>query len=91
MTMDPRTPRAGPVNELHRPPRGPHDVAVGLDQAAIEGLRAMIRAGGVHQLAVGDLRADEVDELAWSGNPAHVRSVAATVWREGAGRCISSR
>jgi len=30
---------------------------VGLDQAAIEGLRAMITAGGAGQLAVGDLRA----------------------------------
>ena len=45
----------GPVNELRRPPRGPHDLAVGLDQAAIEGLRAMIRAGGARQLAAGDL------------------------------------
>ena len=67
----------GPVNELRRPPRGPHDLAVGLDQAAIEGLRAMIRAGGAGQLAVGDLRDDDLAGLAWSGNPAHLRSVAA--------------
>jgi ribosomal protein S18 acetylase RimI-like enzyme len=67
----------GPVNQLHRPPRGSHDLAVGLDQATTEGLRAMIRAGGIQQLAVGDLRADEVAELAWSGNPAHLRSAAA--------------
>ncbi len=73
----------GPVNELHRPPRGSHDLAVGLDQAAIEGLRAMIRAGGVRQLAVGDLRADDLAELAWSGNPAHLRSVAAA-WQRAA-------
>jgi ribosomal protein S18 acetylase RimI-like enzyme len=58
---------------------------VGLDQAAIEGLRAMIGAGGVRQLAVGDLRADEVAELAWSGNPAHLRSVAAALQRSAQG------
>ena len=74
----------GPVNELHRPPRGSHDLAVGLDQATIEGLRAMIRAGGARQLAVGDLRAGEVADLAWSGNPAHLCSVAAALRRAGA-------
>ena len=74
----------GPVNELHRPPRGSHDLAVGLDQATIEGLRAMIRAGGARQLAVGDLRAGEVAGLAWSGNPAHLCSVAAALRRAGA-------
>jgi ribosomal protein S18 acetylase RimI-like enzyme len=58
---------------------------VGLDQATIEGLRAMIRADGVQRLAVGDLRADEVAELAWSGNPAHLRSVAAAVQRAAQG------
>lgn len=58
---------------------------MGLDQAAIEGLRAMIRAGGARQLAVGDLRADEVAELAWSGNPAHLRSVAAALQRAAQG------
>ena len=30
-------------------------------------------------MAVGDLRADEVAGLAWSGNPAHLRSVAAAL------------
>ena len=75
----------GPVNELRRPPRGPHDLAVGLDQAAIEGLRAMIRAGGARQLAVGDLRAGEVAGLAWSGNPAHLRAVAAALQRAAQG------
>jgi len=41
---------------------------MGLDQAAIEGLRAMILAGGVGQLAVGDLRDGEVaGGLSWSG------------------------
>jgi len=49
---------------------------VGIDQAAVEGLRAMILADGVRQLAVGDLRADDLAGLAWSGNPAHLRSVA---------------
>jgi ribosomal protein S18 acetylase RimI-like enzyme len=58
---------------------------VGLDQAAIEGLRAMILAGGINQLAVGDLRADEVAGLAWSGNPAHLRSVAAALQRAAQG------
>jgi ribosomal protein S18 acetylase RimI-like enzyme len=58
---------------------------MGLDQAAIEGLRAMILAGGVQQLAIGDLRPDEVAELAWSGNPAHLRSVAAALERAAQG------
>jgi hypothetical protein len=31
--------------------------AVGLDRAALEGLRQMILAGGARQLAVGDLHA----------------------------------
>jgi len=58
---------------------------VGLDQAAIEGLRAMILAGDVGQLAVGDLRSCEVTGLAWSGNPAHLRSVAAALERAAQG------
>jgi ribosomal protein S18 acetylase RimI-like enzyme len=58
---------------------------VGLDEAAIAGLRAMILAGGVQQLAVGDLRADEVAGLAWSGSPAHLRSVAAALERAAQG------
>ena len=58
---------------------------MGLDQVTIERLRAMIRAGGVQQLAVGDLRADEIAELAWSGNPAHLRSVAAALQRAAQG------
>ena len=58
---------------------------MGLDQATIEGLCAMIRADGVQQLAVGDLRTDEVAELAWSGNPAHLRSVAAALKRAAQG------
>jgi hypothetical protein len=59
---------------------------VGLDRAAVAGLRAMILAGGIQQLAVGDLRADEVAGLAWSGNPAHLRSVAAALERAAQGR-----
>jgi hypothetical protein len=58
---------------------------VGLDQAAIEGLGAMILAGGVGQLAVGDLRTCEVAGLAWSGNPAHSRSLAAALERAAQG------
>src|SRR6516225_4684528 len=77
--------RGRSVNELRRRPRGSHDLAVGLDQVTIEGLRAMIRAGGVEQLAVGDLRADEIAGLAWSGNPAHLRRVAAALQRAARG------
>ena len=58
---------------------------MGLDRAAIEGLRAVILAGGIQQLAVGDLRADEVAGLAWSGSPAHLRSVAAALQRAAQG------
>jgi GNAT superfamily N-acetyltransferase len=58
---------------------------VGLDQAAIEGLRAMILAGHVGQLAVDDLRTSEVAGLAWWGNPAHLRSVAAALERAARG------
>ena len=77
--------RGRSVNELRRHPHGSHDLAVGLDQVTIEGLRAMIRAGGVQLLAVGDLRADEIAELAWSGNPAHLRSAAAALQRAAQG------
>jgi hypothetical protein len=52
------------------------DSAVGLDRAALEGLRQMILAGGAGQLAVGDLCGDDLANLAWSGNPVHLRSVA---------------
>jgi len=54
---------------------------VGLDQAALEGLRQVILAGGARQLAVGDLCDDDLAGLAWSGNPAHLRSVAAALQR----------
>lgn len=74
-----------PVNELHRYLRGSHDLAVGLDQAALEGLRQKIRAGGAQQLAVDDLRDDDLAGLAWSGNPAHLRSVAAALQRAAQG------
>jgi ribosomal protein S18 acetylase RimI-like enzyme len=58
---------------------------VGLDRAALEGLRQMVLADGAGQLAVGDLHVGEVAELAWSGNPAHLRSVAAAVQRAAQG------
>ena len=45
----------------------------------------MILAGGIQQLAVGDLRADEIAGLTWSGNPAHLRSVAAALERAAQG------
>jgi ribosomal protein S18 acetylase RimI-like enzyme len=57
------------------------DSAVGLDRAALEGLRQMILADGAGQLAVGDLCGDDLAYLAWSGNPAHLRSVAAALQR----------
>lgn len=77
MTHGPADAVGGPVNGVAQALRGSHDLAVRLDQATIAGLRAMISAGGIRQLAVGDLRAGEVAELAWSGSPAHLRSVAA--------------
>jgi len=58
---------------------------VGFDEAAIEGLGRMILAGGVQQLAVDDRRADEVAGLTWSGNPVHLRSVAAALDRAAQG------
>ena len=58
---------------------------MGHDRAALEGLRRMILAGGAGQLAVGDLREDELAGLAWSGNPAHLRSVAAALQRAAQG------
>jgi ribosomal protein S18 acetylase RimI-like enzyme len=61
------------------------DSAVGLDRAALEGLRQMILAGGARQLVVGDLRDDDLAGLAWSGNPAHLRSVAAALQRAAQG------
>ena len=42
---------------------------MGLDRAALEGLRQRILADGARQLAVGDLCDDELAGLAWSGNP----------------------
>ena len=74
--------RAGPVAS---PPGSSQHVAMGLDETAIEGLRRMILAGGVQQLSIGDLRADEVAGLTGSGNPAHLRSVAATLDRAAQG------
>jgi hypothetical protein len=61
------------------------DSAVGLDRAALEGLRQMILADGARQLAVGDLCDDDLADLAWSGNPAHLRSVAAALQRAAQG------
>ena len=58
---------------------------MGLDQAALEGLRQMILARGARQLAVGDLCDDDLPCLAWSGNPAHLRSVAAALHRAAQG------
>jgi hypothetical protein len=51
----------------------------------MEGLRTMILAGGTGQPAVGDLRVGDLADLAWSGNPAHLRSVAAALQRAAQG------
>jgi ribosomal protein S18 acetylase RimI-like enzyme len=61
------------------------DPAVGLDRAALEDVRQMILADGARQLAVGDLCDDDLAVLAWSGNPAHLRSVAAALQRAAQG------
>src|SRR5215467_16052256 len=45
----------------------------------------MILAGGAGRLAGGDLCADDLAGLAWSGNPAHLRSVAAARQRAAQG------
>ena len=58
---------------------------MGLDQAALESLRQMILAGGARQLTVGDLCEAELAGLAWSGNPAHLLSVAAALQRAAQG------
>jgi hypothetical protein len=68
--------RARAVNDLQRPPRGSQDSAVGLDQAALEGLPPDNRGGRRPAAAAGDLRADNLASPAWSGNPAHLRSAA---------------
>ena len=49
-------------------PGSSQDCGVGLDGAAIEGLRRMLLARGIRQLAIDDLRADEVAGLTWAGN-----------------------
>lgn len=54
---------------------------MGPDQSALGGLRQLILAGGAGHLAVGDLRVEDLAGLAWSGNPAHLRSVAAALQR----------
>jgi ribosomal protein S18 acetylase RimI-like enzyme len=84
MTVAHRRPaRAG--KRVASAPAGSQYSAVGLDRAALEGLRQMILADGARQLAVGNLRADDLAGLAWSGNPAHLRSVAAALQRAGQG------
>jgi GNAT superfamily N-acetyltransferase len=84
MTVDPRAPGAGRLTSCI----GAWRLAGfgrGFDRAALEGLRQMILAGGTRQLAVGDLRAADLAGLAWSGNPAHLRSVAAAPQRAAQG------
>ena len=58
---------------------------MGLDRAALEGLPQRILAGGAGQLAVGDLCDGDLAGLAWSGDPAHLRSVAAARQRAARG------
>src|SRR5215467_11392528 len=45
----------------------------------------MILAGGAGRLAGGDLCDGDLAGLAWSGNPAHLRSVAAALHRAARG------
>src|SRR6516165_5521305 len=45
----------------------------------------MILADGARQLTVGDLCDDDLGGLAWSGDPAHLRSVAAALQRAAQG------
>jgi GNAT superfamily N-acetyltransferase len=59
---------------------------VGLDRTAFESLRQMILADGARPLAVSDLCDDDLAGLSWSGNPAHLRSVAAALQRAAQGR-----
>jgi hypothetical protein len=66
-------------------PDGLQDSAVGIDRSALERLRQMILAGGTRQLTVGDLCDDDLGGLAWSGNPAQLRSVAAALQRAAQG------
>jgi ribosomal protein S18 acetylase RimI-like enzyme len=58
---------------------------VRLDRVALEGLRQKILADGPGQLAVSDLSDGDLSGLAWSGNPAHLRSVAAALQRAAQG------
>ena len=84
MTRGSGAPGPGRLNSCTAP-GGSHDLAVGLDAAAIEDLRTMILTQGTGQLAVGDLGADDLADLAWSGNPAHPRSVVAALQRAAQG------
>jgi ribosomal protein S18 acetylase RimI-like enzyme len=52
---------------------------MGLDRAALAGLRRLILARGTGQLTVDDLRRDDLGDLAWSGDPEHLRGVAAAI------------
>ena len=56
-----------------------------LDEAVIEAVRNAIDALGADSLRVDDLRPNDLREIGWSGNPAHIRSVAAGLDRAAMG------
>jgi ribosomal protein S18 acetylase RimI-like enzyme len=58
---------------------------MGLDRAALEALRQEILAGGTGELTVDELRGADLAELAWSGDPEHLRSVSAALDRAARG------
>ena len=55
------------------------------DEAIIEAIRNAIAALGADSLKVDDLRPNDLPKIGWSGNPAHIRSVAAGLDRAAMG------
>jgi ribosomal protein S18 acetylase RimI-like enzyme len=49
----------------------------------VDALRRVVEAEGLGVLAVDDLRLDDLDHLGWSGERAHLRSIARQLEREG--------
>lgn len=58
---------------------------VELDRSVVEAVRARVASGGVEALKVDDLRPDDLGGIGWSGNPAHIRSVASALERAAGG------
>lgn len=63
------------------------------DEVWIDDVRALLVARGPGILAIDDLRVDDLDGLAWSGGPLHVRYVARSLERAAAGEvdCLAVR